>query len=254
MTTNNDDRWFVLNDTPSTFKERKSNKALFRYCSFDILLQMLNEKKNYLVKTALWEDVYENFLLKEKLRYKGGTLPREVLINRFFGQCWTRKMASDAIWRIYSPDKKSVRIKTNLGKLYDLGLSFPKDGSGTCLFGKVDYYPQTKIEGDLQTLNQVSQDELSQILLQSLFVKRDHFSHEAEYRLIFMSNRAIKEDIISIPINPLDFIENIYFDPRADDQYVKRCTNILVDAFGYPKEQIHKSELYLFNPLVINIV
>lgn len=253
-----EDRWFVLNNTPAVFKEERSNKALFRYISFDILLQMLNEKKNFLVKTSFWEDVYENFVLKETLKYRGNIIPanhiRVLMQNRFFGQCWTRKMASDAIWRIYSPDKKSVRIKTSLGKLYDLGLAFPENNSGICLLGKVDYYPQNKIEQDIQSLERVSQEELTQILLQSFFVKRDHFSHEAEYRLIYMSNKPKDENVISMNVDPFDFIENIYFDPRADDQYVKRCTRILVDAFGYPKERIFKSELYSFNPLEINVI
>lgn len=243
-----------MNDTPAVFKEDKSNKALFRYFSFDLLLQMLTEKKNYLVKTARWEDVYENFILKDNLIYKGGRIEVEKMEDRFFGQCWTRKMASDAIWRIYSPDKKSVRIKTSLGKLYDLGLSFNKEGDGICLLGKVDYYPQTKIEEDILSLDHVSKDELAQILLQSLFVKRNHFSHEAEYRLIYMSDSPSQEDVITMDIDPLDFIENVYFDPRADDNYVNRCTRILTDALGYPKDRIHKSEFYSFNSLRINVV
>lgn len=31
------------------------------------------------------------------------------------------------------------------------------------------------------------------------------------------------DDIIKLKINPLEFIEQICFDPRADDAYVLRC-------------------------------
>ena len=54
-------------------------------------------------------------------------------------------------------------------------------------------------------------------------------------------------------IDPLSFIMNIYFDPRSDDAYVDRCKRILSDAFGVPSNRIHKSSLYDFKPIVIQI-
>ena len=238
--------WF-LNDEIVNVQEAK---PLYRFIPFDVLLQMINEKTNVLVQITKWEDVYENFMLKESFMRNGRKVPLGILAERFYGQCWTTKRSSDAMWRIYSPDRKSVRIKTQIGKLYD---TIPQeDEDGTYLLGKVEYYPQSKIEGDLRTIPKMTKDQLSRIMLESLFVKRNSFSHESECRLVFMKGRGLNgkdEPVKRMTIDPLDFIENVYFDPRADSAYVERCKKVLIDAFGYPSKRIKKSNLYSFTPL-----
>ena len=240
-----DDRWYDLSSPVKLVEGLDNNKALYRVLSFDGLLQMLNEGSNYLVKTSLWEDVYENFMLKEVFTSGGKKIPLSGLENRFYGQCWTSRQASDAIWRIYSPDKKSVRIKTRLGKLYRM----KGQNDGAFIVGRVRYYSQAKIQEDIRALPVITKGELVSLIIQSLFTKRNSFSHEEEYRVIYVANPR-KENVgapaKSFVINPFGFIENIYFDPRADDAYVDRCTRVLTDTFKYPKSRIKKSSLYSF--------
>jgi hypothetical protein len=189
--------------------------------------------------------VYENFILKEVFESDGKKVPINRLSNMFYGQCWTSRKTSDAMWRIYSPDKKSVRIKTRLGKLYNM--ITPSDGA--FIVGQVRYYSQAKIEEDIRDLPVLTKGEIISLIIQSLFTKRNSFSHESEYRVIYVANPS-KENVDApvkpFRINPFDFIENIYFDPRADDAYVERCKKILTDAFKYPKSRIKKSSLYSF--------
>lgn len=247
--TSSNSRWFALDRDNIKVTEVGEDKALFRIVPFDVLLQMLSEKVITLVNTYRWDDVYENFILNYHFFKDGKRVPVYRLENRFYGQCWSSRMSSDALWRIYSPDKKSVRIKTRVGKIFD---SIPEDSEeGVYLFGKVDYYSQTKIENDLKSLKSLTKDQLANLLLQSFFVKRNSFSHESEYRLIYMSKDPYGEfnGFKQLPIDPLSFIENIYFDPRADKAYVKRCTKVLINCFGYPKKNVHKSSLYSFKPL-----
>lgn len=248
-----EEKWYDLKSPLRLVKGGDMNKALFRILSFDGLLQMLNENTNYLVKTSLWEDAYENFILKEVIKRDGKETAMNSLADIFYGQCWTSKMSSDAMWRIYSPDKKSVRIKTRLGKLYKMITS----NDGTFIVGQVKYYSQAKIEEDISNLPVLTKGEIISLIIQSLFTKRNSFSHEAEYRVIYVANSKI-EDIDSPAkpffIKPIDFIENIYFDPRADDAYVDRCTKILTDAFNYPKSRIKKSRLYSFTSQPISFV
>lgn len=246
--------WFTLSRDDYKPLDVSEHTPLYRIVPFDSLLQMLNEKTNILVHTDRWEDVYENFLVNEVFMRDGQEMPIYMLARRFYGQCWTSRMSSDALWRIYSHDRKSVRIKTTISKLEASLPSNYKDGF--FLIGKVDYYSQSKIDGDLRTLEQVTMDQLSFLMLQSLFVKRSSFSHESEYRLVFMRDRDPKSrfDVVSIPIDPLSFIESVYFDPRADDSYVDRCTKVLTGAFGFPKSRIRKSSLYSFKPVTINLV
>ena len=98
-------------------KESKFDDHIYRIISYDRFLEMFDSCKNTLVKPKLWEDTFENITLKSKLRYPCGS---EIVLDtheRLYGQCWTTSKASDAMWRIYSPDKRSVRIRTTINKL-----------------------------------------------------------------------------------------------------------------------------------------
>lgn len=230
-------------------------KPLFRIIPFDVLIHMLNEKKNTLVRTSKWEDTYENFLLKENFVLKGNNHSLEKISELIFGQCWTTRLSSDAMWRIYSPDKKSVRIKTTIGRLWKSVQQ--NNDKKKFVIGKVQYFPQAIISSDLESKSPFKLNELSNLMLSSLFVKRNSFSHEAEYRLIYMcdtSSNDCGKDIQELDIDPLEFIMSIYFDPRVDKTYMERCKNVLVKAFGYPADRIHKSTLYEFKPSRIEIV
>lgn len=249
----NTERWYNLQDPKSLVENLDSKKALYRIISFDSLLQMLNEGVNYLVKIRLWEDVYENFILKEKLKCDGKEIGMNSLSEVFYGQCWTSKQSSDAMWRIYSPDRKGVRIKTRLGKLYNSTQS----GNGAVVVSQVKYYSQAKIEDDIQHLPVLTKGQFISLMIQSLFVKRNSFSHESEYRVIYVSNskqETIDKPVKFFPINPHDFIENIYFDSRADDAYVERCKRVLVNAFNFPATRIRKSNLYSLTQQPISFV
>lgn len=242
--------WFSF-DAPK-FENANKDTFVYRYIAFDSLLQMLTERSITLVLISCWDDVYENFILKENYYKKGKKIPAVWLSEMFYGQCWTGKKSSDAMWRIYSPDKKGVRIRTRIGKIMDILRT-----EQSCFFGKVEYLPQAKIEKDLLSLNgKISADELSYLMLESQFIKRNSFSHESEYRIIKMCafNRERSEPIQKISIDPYSFIENVYFDPRADLSYVERCKNILVKSFNYPAKRIKQSNLYSFKPLVFTLV
>ena len=225
-------------------------RSVYRFVSFDILLQMLNERSNYLVKTSLWEDTYENFMSKENIKYHGKTFNLKGVIDRVYGQCWTSKKTSDALWRIYSPDKKGVRIKTTLANLDQICKE--NERQGAFLLGRVQYYSQGVIEDSLHSLPEISREHLGRLITRSYFVKRNSFSHESEYRLLFFAEKR-GTNVKSYQIDPYSFIENIYFDPRADESYVNRCTKILVEAFSFPKARIHKSQLYSFTPIDVKV-
>jgi len=229
------------------------NRAVFRFISFDYLLQMINESSNYLVKTSLWEDSYENFMSKENIKYRGKTVNLKGITDRMYGQCWASRMTSDALWRIYSPDKKGVRIRTTLNKL---NLVVEENRArGAFQLGRVRYYSQGVMEESLRSLPEISKTQLVELINRSYFVKRTSFSHESEYRLLYFADKRETDTVVkSFQIDPYSFIDNIYFDPRADKSYVDRCTKILVDAFSFPESRIYKSQLYSFKPLDIKVV
>ncbi|MBQ5979534.1 MAG: DUF2971 domain-containing protein [Bacteroidales bacterium] len=243
-------RWFALSLDEVRHTVEKDNTALYKIIPFDILLQILSDHKIALVNTSMWDDIYENFFLNESFYKDGKEVPYHYMSDKFYGQCWSRKGNSDALWRIYSQDRKGVQIKTSVGKILD-SIPDKKDDGGIYLFGKVDYYSQSKIEGDLKSIKALTDDQFAIIMLQSLLVKRNSFSHESEYRLIYMSKKLFGEGtpIKLLPIDHHTFIERICFDPRADDSYVDRCTRLLTQSFGVPRKKINKSNLYAFKPL-----
>ena len=84
------------------------DRYVYRIISLKRLKELLLNEENVLVKPALWDDPFENFILNSKVRLKSGELATFGFRDDFFGQCWTLNKASDAMWRIYSPDSAGV--------------------------------------------------------------------------------------------------------------------------------------------------
>lgn len=247
-------KWYDIVEAESLPISGDREKAIYRIIPFDSLLEMVSEKVNTLFKTSRWEDVYENFFLKEKFVSNDESFSLTYYQEQLFGQCWTTKQMSDALWRIYSPDTKSVLIKSTVGELWDSVR--PVLNGGRCLLGPVKYYPKKKIQNDILDAAPLDVSTIAQLLLASLFVKRTSFSHEAEYRIVYFCeddspDKKLDKKVFSI--EPLSFIKSIFFDPRADDAFVDRCRTILVKAFSYPQERIHKSSLYSFKPITVEV-
>lgn len=66
--------------------------------------------------------------------------------DQYFGQCWTLKSASDAMWRIYSHDKQGIRIRTTIRKLIQSLANHCEEWAEVCAFiGKVQYLNEKKL-------------------------------------------------------------------------------------------------------------
>ena len=78
--------WYSIEPGKFLVNDHDRYKKLYRINPFDSLLYMLNEEENTLVKTSKWDDVYENFFLKENFHINGvrkGHCP-EVCVNDNF--------------------------------------------------------------------------------------------------------------------------------------------------------------------------
>jgi hypothetical protein len=92
---------------------------IYRVYSMHRFKSLLNTKTNGLVHPSLWKDPFENFFLKCKAVASDGTfVSLESLSESWYGQCWTKNRDSDAMWRIYSPNKDGVRVSTTIRKLF----------------------------------------------------------------------------------------------------------------------------------------
>ena len=99
------------------FKSGELDSPIYRVVAEDRLFKLFNDKVNVLVRPKKWDDPFENFIMNSTGLLPNGQKFSVGFRDHFYGQCWTRTRESDAIWRIYSPNKCGARITTTPRKL-----------------------------------------------------------------------------------------------------------------------------------------
>lgn len=213
----------------------ESGSKLYRIISFERAVEIFKLRQLFFAHPSQWEDPYETHI-----EYDDSHL--------FFAQCWGRKAVSDAMWRIYSPDKLSIRIRTTQEKLIEqIHLAKLNAHFGFNL-RRVSYPLKPEFDEKIQAIAmKFGVDKKSQTAANSLFLKRHAFQHEAEVRAVIYDLKRdpsiSKESGFRLNIDPHRLIESILFDPRAPDSYVEACTYYFENKLNYSK-YIGKSELY----------
>ncbi|MEG0773325.1 hypothetical protein [Clostridium sp.] len=218
-------------------KALKLDTKLYRYMSLSQFISFIEQRKTYLTKLLFWEDTWEVPTRKlfddgEQCLYNN-----TYNLNDLYGQCWSLEGVSDALWRIYSRESEGILIQTTVEK-FQL-IEEVKFG----VLSPVIYYENLVEVLQGLALNKVVNNDL----IQGLF-KRKAFEHEKEVRLI-----ALRKDIgtineydelshIEISLDPIEFIEDIVIDPRAQDWYVNTIKEYCKRA-GF-KILPKKSDLY----------
>ena len=237
-------------------EDNEYDNYIYRIISFDRFLELFNTKKNTLVKPKLWEDTFENFTLKSKLKLPNGDEIELDTHERVYGQCWTTSRASDAMWRIYSPDKRGIRIRTTIDKLLS-SLDIANVGvemTESCI-GKVDYISEAKITEQAKKAFSDSGQVTFGSLFSSLLVKRKAFEHENEIRLIHLDwgYSLPKNDIYSYDIDPHELISQVMIDPRISYEEFQKIKIAIKKSTGYQGD-IKRSLLYrLPEPVTVEV-
>jgi len=231
-------------------------KYVYRTISFDRLLELFQTHENTLVKPSLWEDTFENFVLKSKLQTQSGETVEYNVHDRLYGQCWTLEESSDAMWRIYSQDKKGIRIRATIGSLFD-SLNEASIETSRCVFsiGKVEYLKETSLISRAKNTFESDGGVRFGSLFKSLLIKRRAFKHENEVRLMFLdwAETAGLEKIYKYRIDPHKLISQMMIDPRVSYTDFKKIESTIRDKTGYQGD-IKRSLLYrLPEDLTINI-
>ncbi|GAB6071137.1 hypothetical protein JCM30760_22340 [Thiomicrorhabdus hydrogeniphila] len=194
------------------------DQYIYRIISIDRLTELFSEKQNVLVSPKKWEDPFENFILNSKARLPDGEIVDFGFRDDFYGQCWTRHKASDAMWRIYSPDSNGVRIRTTIPKLaHSLATGLQPWQNIQCFIGKVKYLNDRKMMGFANTVFKGKINPEAYELAKTLLIKRPAFRHENEVRLLYFEKENDKsETIYKYGIDPHYLIDQIMIDPRLD--------------------------------------
>lgn len=195
-------------------KKAQLDKHIYRIVSLERFQQLFEQKRNTLVSPSLWDDPFENFILQCPVQLVTGELATVDFHDHYFGQCWTLKSASDAMWRIYSQDKRAIRLRTTIRKLLQSLSDHCGDWGPVCAFiGKVQYLNEAKLVAFArQAWHRVDPASFAKTLL----VKRPAFSHESEVRLIYFEPQPLSagQKTFSYPIDPNNLIDQVMCDPR----------------------------------------
>ncbi|MBI5721275.1 MAG: DUF2971 domain-containing protein [Burkholderiales bacterium] len=215
---------------------------LYRIVSYSRALDLFSSRELHLASPRQWCDPFE-------------TLLRHRRSHGLFAQCWCKKSVSDAMWRIYSQDQRSVRLRTTRAKL-----AAAVSSSSTADFGlwvrDVDYKSPTKVRVTLLRLHQrLSANYSVEEAVEALFLKRDAFDHEKEVRLVVhdasVSDSSPPRSSLRLRIEPHQLIDSIMFDPRVEGGFYQSSKKHLEGAVGF-QGTIGKSALYrMQQPLVV---
>jgi hypothetical protein len=197
------------------------DRDIYRIFSLGRFKELIENNELVLVRPSIWDDPFENFFLKgNTIDGDGNLVSLEHLYNSWYGQCWTLTPESDALWRIYSPDKQGVRIRTNMRKLFSVYWDDQDIHSRNKYYiGVVNYYSRKEIEKLLRELTFVDAaiGGRNIVFAELLCLKRLEFQHESEVRILYNDIHGFEEDGLyrrTIDYNQL--FEEVCLDPRLE--------------------------------------
>lgn len=205
---------------------------IYRFVEFHRAAEIFEKRSLFFARPSLWHDPYE-------VRIKH---PRA---EALFAQCWCQTAMTEAMWRIYSPHGTGVRMRTTKAKLAAAMRAWTKANKYGYLEGGVAY----KEPGDIARFYKDIGAELRagysvKRAAEALFVKRESFSHENEWRsIIYCKDGPADTKGLEVPIDPHALINGIVLDPRAPMQLVDALALYFKEKLGY-KGTVKASALY----------
>ena len=248
------------------FRRKKMNGLngqdyVYKYIPLKYLILLVENKELRIDKVSKWEDPYENFFLKSNFYTYASFYKQNIqvhtddIINRTYGQSWTMREESDAMWRIYSNkgdiENIAIRVKIKIDNLFNIVYT-SDECMATTSIGPVNYKTDDEITYWMQGLNNID-SEFPNFAEQSLFIKRIPFAHEEEVRIIISkATQTPAEEFLSYDIPDLNVIEDFILDPRLNEEDEEQITQKLEDI-GVDRHKIKKSSLYEFTPVDLKI-
>jgi len=227
---------------------------IYRVFSKKWLIDALTKKKNALVKPSMWKDPFENFIFRSTAYTNNGVaIGFDSIRENFYGQCWTfNQEETDALWRIYSPDKDGFRVKTTIRKMFDSFYDLSHVFALVSFFvGKIKYETEANIKKYFEDPNNLKKyifDSAGNGHAETLLIKRMEFKHENELRFVFLADKSWYDtnlDSYEFPIDINYHFEEILADPRMDEISSTFFSDSMeeIKELGYTNS-IEKSTLY----------
>ncbi|AHJ13791.1 DUF2971 domain-containing protein [Sulfurospirillum multivorans] len=242
--------------TENILNELTHDTAIYRIFSWKRFSEILAKNELILVNPDMWDDPFENFYLKADAYSGKDKVSLESLRKGCFGQCWTLNEDTDAMWRIYSPEKNGVRLKTTVGKLFRSVIE--QQGILTdfsSYIGKVEYLTKEEIKTyHQQSFSQTMLGGQGTGFASMLLRKRTSFAHEAEVRVLAsLSSEYLfeyEDGLYQVKIDFEDMFDEICLDPRLEIGRFEEMKTKLMQKTSVP---IIQSDLYHFDFQPINL-
>ena len=154
------------------------NEYLYRYISFETFVGMVQNEALTFVLPSVWDDPQENTPFVQFVNQRNSVVEMAFQVaahNKTYAQSWSELDESDAMWRIYSYNNRSVRIKVSKKKIN--------------LLDNVDVVYVTYSDEPF-----VCENFDDDRLLSALAYKRTAFEHEKEVRLINLYKYQNEQD------------------------------------------------------------
>lgn len=229
------------------------SRNIYRIVSIERLFELFENRQNVLVKPKKWDDPFENFILRARIRLPTGQFAQFSFHDQFYGQCWTLQSASDAMWRIYSPDRSAVRIRSTIRTVAEsLSKELGDYAQIRAFIGRVRYPPSKRLSDFASSWFPGVPRLRARVSAETLLVKRLAFKHEREVRLLYFQQNAADTigDLYWYNVNPQEFIEQIMIDPRMPEADVNALKKRIQARTGY-RGPILRSLLYAAPPALI---
>lgn len=176
------------------------DRKLYKFMSFYSFVDFIQSGSLNFVRPKVWEDPYEGFIF-QKLKTSEGKKEIETLLKKipgnnaksifydlalkfekiFYAQSWSLCSESDAMWRIYNYENKTVRIEVLESKIRQIDNIKIVD---------VEYDDKINLEREIEKIG-LYKDQTD--FMKIYRVKRTAFQHEREVRLIYQNNEAINQ-------------------------------------------------------------
>lgn len=244
-----DDRRLIFFDETEEQAFNRGALKIHRIFPFDRFIDFIRTGQLTLVKPSVhWEDPYENPLNRPITEVNTGKMLRIPHFEEgLFAQSWSLCEESDAIWRIYSQDKRGVLVSACARTLLIECQPRYKNPLEQVNLGKVRYKTRDELKQILE-----SHDFLREVFRAPLYspgsssvllYKRDSFAHEQEVRLVL--SRHVSEvpgttTTVDIPVE--NSVDSVTLDPRLSSEEFERMS-YLIEKAGYAG-QVRQSTLY----------
>lgn len=224
---------------------------IYKVIKKEYLYEALTSQSFKLFRPGDWEDPFEDvFYNSTSINNHGERINHLYERDRLYGSCWSHLKESDAMWRIYSPEKNGIKIKTTVKKLISaLFHSIDTQREKKAFIGKVEYLTTEQIINKLQDekwVQNIMYDPTNKSKAETLLFKRTEFEHENEIRLIYYEAQRHEvgqyPEFFSLNFQPNDLIEEIELDPRLTEiEYLTIEKKLLTSGYS---NRVSKSKLY----------